>query len=155
MFKSLVANALVLGGVVWLSRLLGVGAEYGVAVFWFQLVMQVLFNELWLYAGAVPALLAVLFSRKHREEHSARLALRLVSVVLVVVPLFLYTVLYLLRPLMGEWVLAELGVPLCGMLLLASLAGQFVLFALVWLLGLVPVCPSALFNMLDDAIDKR
>ena len=40
--KSLVANAVVLGMVVWLSRLFGVPAEYTVAVFWFQLVVQVL-----------------------------------------------------------------------------------------------------------------
>lgn len=152
--KSITINALVLGGTVWGNRVLGVGAESGVAVFWFLLVVQVLANELWLYAAAVPALLAALFSRKQSEERSVKLVLKIVSFVLVAGPAALYAVLYLLRPLIGEWFLAELGVPLSGMMMLVSLLGQVLLFVLAWIAGLVPVCPSAAFNMLDNRLDR-
>lgn len=152
--KSLVANAVVLGVVVWLSRLFGVPAEYTAAVFWFQLVVQVLANELWLYTGVLPALLAALFSSRKNEERSSLRAIRFVSFVLVLAPALLYAVLYMLRPLIGEWVLAELGLPLSGMQMLASLLGQGLLFLLVWPVGLVPVCPSALFHMLDQKLDE-
>lgn len=153
--KSLIANIVVLGGTVWGSRAFGVGAEYGAAVFWFLLVVQVLANELWLYATAVPALLAALFSRKRSEERSVLLVLKLTSFVLIVGPAALYTLLYLLRPLIGEWWLAELGVPISGTLMLASLLGQTFLFVLAWIIGLCPVCPSAAFNMLDNYLDNR
>lgn len=82
------------------------------------------------------------------------LVLKIVSFVLVAGPATLYAVLYLLRPLIGEWFLAELGVPLSGMMMLTSLLGQMVLFVLVWMAGLVPVCPSAAFNMLDNRLDS-
>ena len=150
MKKSLVVNALVLGTVVGLGRLFGVPAEHQVAVFWFQLVIQVLMNELWLYSSSLPVLVATFFHRKAQaQERSALLAMKLFSFVLVVVPAVIYTVLYLLSPWIGEWVLAELEVPLCGALLLASLLGQGLLFVLVCLQSLVPVCPSALFQALD------
>ncbi len=152
--KSIIANVLVLSGTVWGSRVFGVGAEYGVAVFWFLLVVQVLANELWLYAAAVPALLASFFSKKQSEERSVMLVLKIVSFVLVAAPAALYTVLYLLRPLIGEWFLAELGVPLSGMMMLFSLLGQVLLFVLAWIAGVVPVCPSAAFNMLDNHLDR-
>lgn len=153
--KSLVANAVVLGGVVCLSRMFGVSAEYTAAVFWFQLVVQLLANELWLYASILPAILAAFFCRQNAERASMR-AVRLAAFVLVVAPALLYALLYLLRPLIGEWVLAELGLPLSGMLMLASALGQVLLFVLVWLAGLVPTCPSQLFNMLDmDTTEQR
>lgn len=153
-FRSIVVNAVVIVGVMCLSYVFGVPAEYMQAVFWFQLVVQTLANELWLHAGTLPAIFAALFSSRKNEERSFMRALRLVSFMLVVVPALLYPVLYLLRPLVGEWVLAELGLPLSGMMMLASMLGQGALFVLVWLAGLVPVCPSAIFNMLDSAIDS-
>ena len=152
-YRSLVANAVVVGAVVGLSYVFGVSAEYMQAVFWFQLVVQTLSNELWLHAGTLPALLAALFSRGRDEERSVMRGLRFVSFVLLAVPALLYPVLYMLRPFVGEWVLAELGLPLSGMLLLASMLGQGALFILVWMAGLVPVCPSAIFNMLDSVAD--
>ncbi len=151
--RSLVANAIVLGAVVGGSRLLGVPAEELKAVFWFQLVVQMLINELWLYSSALPVLIVTFFHRKETsQERSALRAMKLISPVLVLVPALLYTVLYLLNPWIGEWVYAELGVPLCGALLLASLLGQGLLFVLALLLSLVPVCPSALFHALDDKL---
>ncbi len=150
LIKSVIANVVVLAGTVLGSLTLGIDSENGIAVFWFLLIIQVLANELWLYVAAVPALFAALFSKKQSEERSVMLVLRIMSFVLVVGPLALYTVLYLLRPLIGEWFLAELGVPLSGTMMLTSLLGQMVLFVLVWIAGLVPVCPSAAFNMLDN-----
>lgn len=151
--RSLVANVLVLGAVVGGSRLFGVAAEDCWAVFWFQLVVQMLMNELWLYSSALPVLIVTFFHRKETaQERSALRAMKLISPVLVLVPALLYTVLYLLSPWMGEWVYAELGVPLCGALLLSSLLGQGLLFVLALLLSLVPVCPSALFHALDDKL---
>ena len=148
--KSLVANAVVLGTVVLLGRLFGVSAEHQVAVFWFQLVMQMLMNELWLYSSVLPTLVATFLHRKEEaQERSALVVMKVFSPLLIVVPVVIYTILYLLKSWIGEWVLTELDMPLCGALLLASLMGQGLLFLLVVLLSLVPVCPSALFQALD------
>lgn len=152
--KSIVANIAVLGCTVWGSRVFGVGEEHSVSVFWFLMVVQVLANELWLYAAAVPALLTALFSKKRSEERAVLLVLKLTSFVLIAAPAALYAALYLLRPLIGEWCLAELGVPLSGTMMLISLLGQMFLFVFAWMVGLCPVCPSAAFNMLDNHLDN-
>ena len=151
--RSLVVNAIVLSAVVGGSRVLGVPAEEQMAVFWFQLVVQMLMNELWLYSSTVPVLIVTFLHRKETtQERSALRAMKMISPVLVLVPALLYAVLYMLSPWIGEWVQAEVGVPLCGALLLASLLGQGVLFVLALLLSLIPVCPSALFQALDNKL---
>lgn len=159
LIKSIVWNVAALVCVLSLACAGGVGGEQLAAVFWFQLVVQVLANELWLHGSALPMLLLGMFGmlRKRKEgdnERSLQRLLRLTSVILVAAPAVLYMVLALLQGLIGEWVLSEFGLVLSGALYMRSLAGLLLLWLVALVSGLLPLCPSLFFGVLDNEQDS-
>lgn len=158
LIKSIVWNVAALACVVGLSCTGGEGCEQMAAVFWFQLVVQVLANELWLHSSALPMLLLGMFGmlRKRKEsdnERSMQRLLRLTSVILVAAPAVLYMVLALLQGVIGEWVLREFGLVLSGALYMRSLAGLLLLWLVSLVSGLLPLGPSLFFGVLDSEQD--
>lgn len=159
LIKSIVWNVAALGCVLGVSCIGGVGGEQLAAVFWFQLVVQVLANELWLHGSALPMLFLGLFGmlRKRKEsdnERSMQRLLRLTSVILVAAPAVLFMVLALLQGVIGEWVLREFGLVLSGALYMRSLAGVLLLWLVALVSGLLPLCPSLFFGALDHEQDS-
>lgn len=140
----------------------GIAASQGAPILstaLFIAVLMLLCNEAWYRAAALPALLVALIGQLRKttgekQEKRDRIALRLSSCVLLLVPHLIFGVLYMANTLTQGKAAAELGICLSHSVFACAFAAPALLWLIAQLATVFPLSVEQIFVQDEFILDK-